>query len=116
MWKRNNNVGIGLFVPKGSNQNGNLSIEGRARIDGDFSGSLFTESKFDVGKTGFFNGDADVDCAQIAGTFHGTLRVRGKIHIMKSAVFHGKLDAQSASIEEGSIIEGEVRIKPELRK
>jgi cytoskeletal protein CcmA (bactofilin family) len=115
MWKRNKPAELGLFVPKGSVQNGDLCIEGRARIDGTFSGSLFSESKFDIGKTGIFEGEADVEAAEIAGKFNGNLRVRGKIHIMKSAVFHGKLDAQRAIIEEGSTIEGEIRIKPARR-
>jgi len=116
MWKRNKPTEIGLFVPKNSSQSGNLCIEGRARIDGHFKGSLFCESKFDIGKAGTFEGEADVESAEIAGSYLGNLRVRGKIHLLKSAMFHGKLDAQAASIEEGSTIEGEIRIKPESSK
>ena len=111
MWKKRKNETLGLFVPKNAIQEGNVTTEGRIRIDGHFSGKVFSESQLAIGKDGLFEGDADVFSAEIAGFFRGTLRVQNKLIILKTGSFSGKLDAPIAKIEEGSQIEGEIRIK-----
>ena len=111
MWKKTNSEKLGLFVPFGSTQHGDVVTEGRVRIDGNFSGSIFSESHLAIGKEGSFEGEADVVTAEIAGSFRGNLRAQKRLDILKSGRFSGKLDAPVAKIEPGSEIIGEVRIK-----
>ena len=102
---------LGLFIPKDAHQSGDLHIEGVIRIDGSFSGNLFCESKLYVGITGKFEGQADVENADIAGEYKGNLRTRNRFSLTKSGRFQGLLDAEVASMEAGATFNGEVRIK-----
>ncbi len=102
---------IGLFIPAGTHQSGNISIEGAIRIDGSFSGSAYCESSLRIGITGTFTGEADVAQADISGSFKGNLMVRERFSLSKTGQFSGLLDAELASMEVGSSFEGEVRIK-----
>ena len=111
MWKKAKSERLGLFVPFGSTQQTNIVTEGRVRIDGTFSGNVFSESHMAIGKEGSFEGEADVLTAEIAGTFNGNLRVQKQLVILKTGRFFGNLDAPVAKIESGSEIVGEVRIK-----
>ena len=67
------NQGIELYIPLNTKQEGQLSIQGRIRIDGHFIGSIYTESGLEVGPKGILEGSADVAFAEIHGRFKGEL-------------------------------------------
>jgi len=110
MPSKNKQEKLGLYIPKGAHQSGDLNIEGFIRIDGSFSGNLFCESALFISATGLFEGEADVEEAEISGNYKGNLRVRSRFSLTKSGTFNGLLDAEVASIEAGSRLSGEVRI------
>ncbi len=110
MRKRKKAEKIGLFVPKNTCQSGDMIIEGRIRLDGHFSGRIYTESSLEISEIGSFQGEAEVSVAEIAGQFKGNLKVREKFLLLKTGTFQGLLDTDIAKIEEGGALEGEVRI------
>ena len=101
---------IGLFIPAGTEQKGNLHIDGNARIEGIFEGNLYCEDTFTLGVEGSFIGNLECMDAHIMGRFKGKIRVHNNCSIHKSARLEGLLDSQVAQIAKGSQIIGEVFI------
>ena len=87
-----------------------MIIEGRIRLDGHFSGRLYTESSLEISEIGSFRGEAEVSVAEIAGNYSGNLKAREKFLLLKTGSFRGLLDTEIAQVEEGGALEGEVRI------
>ena len=56
---------------------GDLSFEGRVRVDGLFRGRIFTEEILEVGEEGRIEGEVDAKILVVAGMVDGTIRVRG---------------------------------------
>ena len=105
---------IELYIPTGSDQKGQLSIQGRIRIDGQFQGSIYCESQLEIGPQGIFIGDADVQSVIIWGHFSGTLCVQTEAYIKESASFSGLLDAQTLELQKGCQFKGEIQVRGTL--
>ena len=102
--------GIALYIPRNTKQEGQLSVQGRIRIDGHFIGSLYTESGIEVGPEGFLEGSADAAAAEIHGRFKGELLIHGLCILREGAQFEGLLDTALAQMESGCQFKGEARI------
>jgi len=92
---------------------GDLSFEGRVRVDGHFTGRIYTEDVLEVGEPGTVEGDADVARAVVAGRVLGNIRVRERLIVESTGLIRGHLDAGIVEIRPGGRIEGEVRITGE---
>lgn len=94
----------------GAHHQGDLSFEGRVRVDGTFTGRLYTEGTLEVGAEGLIDGEVDVASAIVAGTVKGRLRVRERLLIQPGGVVFGLLDAGIVELLPGGRVEGQVRI------
>ncbi len=94
----------------GARYEGDLSFEGRVRIDGTFIGRLYSEDVLEVGPTGRVEGEAEVAHAVIAGVVEGSLRVRRRLVLQPTAVVKGRLDAGRLEVKPGARLEGEVLV------
>jgi cytoskeletal protein CcmA (bactofilin family) len=101
-----------LFGP-GAHHQGDLSFEGRVRVDGRFTGRLYTEELLEVGATGVIEGEADVARAVIAGRFTGRLRVREHLLLEPTARIEGALDIGVLELRAGARVSGELRVAGE---
>lgn len=101
---------LAAVLGPGTRYEGDMTFEGRVRIDGHFVGRIFTEDWLELGPSGWIEGQADVANAVIAGHVQGELRVRERLVLDATGRVEGKLDAGSAEIRPGARIEGEVRI------
>ena len=97
----------------GAHYEGDLSFEGRVRVDGHFTGRVYSEDLLELGTEGVIEGEADVARAIIAGTVVGRLRVRERLVIESTGRVEGKLDAGICEVRPGAIVRGEVRIRGE---
>jgi cytoskeletal protein CcmA (bactofilin family) len=88
---------------------GDLSFEGRVRVDGHFSGRLYGEDTLELGVHGLIEGEVDVADAIIAGTVRGRLRVRRSLRIEPTADIEGLIDCGAVEVLPGA------RLKVELR-
>ena len=103
-------VPLSAVMGPGAHHQGDLSFEGRVRVDGTFTGRLYTEDVLEVGADGLVDGEADVASAIVAGTVKGRLRVREHLLIQAGGAVLGLLDAGIVELQPGGRIEGEVRI------
>ena len=110
------NQPIELYIPMNTKQEGQLSVQGRIRIDGHFIGNLYTESSLEIGPHGCLEGNADVVFADINGRLKGTLLVHAFCTLRRRSLFEGLLDTPMAQMEKGCSFKGEVRIRGDLSR
>ncbi|MEC7949232.1 MAG: polymer-forming cytoskeletal protein [Myxococcota bacterium] len=104
---------LSAVMGPGAHYEGDLSFEGRVRVDGHFTGRIYSEDLLELGADGVIEGEADVARALIAGTVLGRLRVRERLVIEGTGRIEGKLDAGICELRPGAVVRGEVRIRGE---
>ena len=101
---------LSALMGAGSHYEGDLSFEGRVRVDGHFTGRIYTEDCLEVGVDGVISGECDVARAIVSGRIEGTVRVRDHLLIEPGGLIDGKLDAGIVEVMPGGRLEGTVRI------
>lgn len=101
---------ISAVMGPGTCYKGDLTFEGRVRVDGEFEGRIYTEELLEVGLAGVVKGEFDVARAVVAGTIEGNLRVRERLVLESTARVRGKLDAGIVEMRDGAQIDAQVRI------
>ncbi len=104
---------FGAVFGPGTHHRGDLSFEGRVRVDGTFTGRLYTEDALEIGADGRVEGEADVASAIIAGAVIGRLRVREQLVLHSTGVIDGMLDAGVLTVMPGAKISAVVRVHGE---
>jgi cytoskeletal protein CcmA (bactofilin family) len=103
-------LSLNAVMGHGAHYEGDLSFEGRVRVDGTFVGRIYTEDCLEVGVDGVLEGETDVARAVVAGTLSGKIRVREHLLLESTGVIRGSLDAAVVEVRDGGQIRGEVRI------
>ena len=101
---------LSALMGPGAFYEGDLSFEGRVRVDGHFRGRIYTEDLLEIGPAGLVEGAADVARAVVWGKADGVLRVRERLVIHEGGEVSGKLDAGVLDLRPGARLSGEVRI------
>jgi cytoskeletal protein CcmA (bactofilin family) len=112
MWNRNKDKpnAIGLYIPHGKHQSGELAVEGDVRIDGNFTGKLHTEGTVYIGNKAYFQGTIEAGKVEIGGRFKGNMLARAELHILATGRLEGAVEAKIAQVDKGGQIIGETRI------
>lgn len=103
------------FLDKGSVFRGELDFEDTLRIDGRFNGKISSKNELIVGETAHIEGEVHVGRIAISGTVEGTIVADSRIEIHRSGKIFGTVQTPTLVIEEGGILQGEVRMEPEGR-
>ena len=104
---------IGLFIPKNTHQQGDLNIEGRVRLEGQFTGSISTDSTVEITPSGSFSGTCSAQRVEIYGECDGKFIVSDRFTLRKGGRFSGLLDTCRFSIEDQCSFFGELRVTGE---
>ncbi len=96
------------FLGPGASWRGDLSFEGRLRIDGDFRGRVYSEDVLEVGRTGRIFGEVDVARAVVAGLVEGRLLVRESLVVEETAVIRGEILMHRIRVAKGATVEAKV--------
>ena len=94
----------------GTHWEGDLTFEGRVRVDGQFDGRLYTEDVLEVGEEGRMRGELDVARAIVSGTIDGKIRVRDTLIVEETGRIRGHLDAAVVEMHPGASMDAVVRI------
>ena len=97
---------ISGLLDKGCEFEGKLTFEGTVRINGKFSGEIFSEGTLIVGEGASLDGKIDVGSVIIHGEVKGTLKAKDRIEMHTPAIVEGDITAQTLVIDEGVIFEG----------
>lgn len=103
---------LAAVLGPGTRYEGDMSFEGRVRIDGHYVGRIYSEDWLELGPGGHIEGSVDVARAIIAGRVDGDLRVREHLVVTETGRVAGKVDAAELEVRPGARIEGEVRAGP----
>ncbi|MGI9256180.1 MAG: bactofilin family protein [Salinispira sp.] len=101
---------VNSLIGFGSNFRGDIEISGFFRIDGDFSGSIKTESRVLIGNNGRADCTITARVVVIGGIFRGTIYAHDKIVALSSALIIGNMYAPRLVAENGVLLHGSLII------
>jgi len=101
---------LNALLGKGATYEGDLSFEGRVRVDGVFRGQIYTDDVLEVGESGRIEGDVDAEDLIVAGRVEGKIRVRGLLTVESTGCIQGDLDAVRMLTREGAKLRATVLV------
>ena len=101
---------INSIVGPGTFFRGHVELHGLLRIDGDFSGSVRTDGRVIVGKSGRADCAIEAGTVVIGGLFRGEILAYEKVVLLSSCVVLGSVAAPRLIVEEGVLFSGRCRI------
>jgi cytoskeletal protein CcmA (bactofilin family) len=102
--------GLTAFIDQGSEFEGKLSFRDTVRIDGRFRGEITSENTLIVGESGEIDATISSNTVAISGTVTGNVIARLKVVLHKTAVLDGNVEAPSLVVEEGAVINGQLKM------
>jgi cytoskeletal protein CcmA (bactofilin family) len=101
---------INSLVGKGTRFDGELNLTGLLRVDGDFTGSIKTDGKVLIGRSGRVKCSISAGSVIIGGVVKGNIFSSGKVVVLATGMVLGNIKAPSIIIEEGVIFNGKCHI------
>ncbi len=99
---------INAFLGAGTVYQGRLSFQGAVRIDGAFSGEVFSEGSLIVGKDAVIEGVLNVGDLLLSGRFTGEVQAKRRVTVHRTGVLQGAVCTPALITEEGGLIDGQV--------
>lgn len=90
---------------------GKLSFKGTVRIEGKFTGDIFSDGTLNIGKDAQVRGTLAVGELLLSGHFAGDVMAKRRVVLYSSGVFEGNLQTPSLLTEEGAVIEGQISMR-----
>ena len=101
---------LNAFMGPGCIYEGKLTFEGRVRIDGRFTGEIFSTDTLEVGPQAEIEAEIDVSSVIIAGHVTGNINARGRCDLRAPGVIVGNICSPVVTMEEGVRFDGEMRM------
>lgn len=101
---------LAALLGRGATFGGDLSFEGRVRVDGTFKGRIFTEDTLEIGEPGTVDGEIDAAVLIVAGVAAGKVRARERLVLAPTGTLRGQVDAPTLECEPGARIDAVVRV------
>ncbi len=102
--------GMTAFIDQGSEFEGKLSFQDSVRIDGVFRGEIESEATLVVGESGEIQASIRSCTVVMSGALEGDIVATHKVVLHKSARVHGNIQTPNLVIEEGALLNGEVKM------
>jgi cytoskeletal protein CcmA (bactofilin family) len=101
---------LNAFLGRGCIYEGKLTFEGRVRIDGKFTGEIFSNDTLEVGPDAEIEAEIDVANCIIAGHVDGNIMARVRCDLRAPGVILGNITAPIITMDEGVRFDGEMRM------
>lgn len=105
---------LNAFLGSGCIYEGKLTFEGRVRIDGKFTGEIFSNDTLEIGPDAELEAEIDVATVIIAGRINGNVNARGRCDLRAPAVVIGNITSPIITMDEGVRFDGEMRMSTAL--
>jgi cytoskeletal protein CcmA (bactofilin family) len=102
---------INAFLGKDTEFEGKLSFKGAVRIDGRFTGEIFTDGTLIAGEAAIMKSEIHVSHIIISGEIRGNIIADKRIEIHAPGKVYGNIQAPVVVIDEGVIFEGNCRMQ-----
>jgi len=97
---------VHTLLGKGSEFDGKLTFEGQVRIDGKFSGQIFTKDTLVIGEGAKVNAEINAGTVIVNGQVEGNIRATQSIELHNPGRVKGNLETPSLSVDKGVMFEG----------
>ena len=97
---------INAFLGKGTDFNGKLTFEGTVRLDGNFSGEIFSPGILIIGETATVDANINVNTLIVSGKLTGNIDAKARVEIHDPGKLYGNINSPVLVIDEGVIFEG----------
>ncbi|MDY6856927.1 MAG: polymer-forming cytoskeletal protein [Thermodesulfobacteriota bacterium] len=101
---------INAFLGRDTEFTGKLIFNGAVRLDGKFSGEIFTGGNLIVGDTAVIDADIEVDNAVISGRVNGDVKAKSKVELNPPGKLFGNINTPVLVINEGVVFEGNCKM------
>lgn len=100
---------LAALLGKGARYQGELSFEGRVRVDGHFRGRIHTEDVLEIGEAGVVEGEIDAATLIVAGKASGKVRATRLLQVTRTGSVSGEVDAAALEVEVGAKVDARLR-------
>jgi cytoskeletal protein CcmA (bactofilin family) len=101
---------LAALLGRGATYAGEMTFEGRVRVDGTYKGRIHTEDVLEVGEGGVVDGEIDAATLIVAGTVVGRVRARERIVVEATGIVRGQLDAASIEVHPGARFDATLKV------
>ncbi len=102
---------INAFLGKGTDFNGKLTFEGTVRLDGKFSGEIFSPGILIIGETATVDANINVNTLIVSGKLTGNIDAKARVEIHAPGKLYGNINSPVLVIDEGVIFEGSCKME-----
>jgi cytoskeletal protein CcmA (bactofilin family) len=102
---------VHTLLGKGSEFEGKLTFEGQVRIDGKFSGQIFTKDVLVIGDGAKVNAEINAGTVIVNGQVEGNIRATQMIELHQPGRVKGNIEAPTLSMDKGVIFEGSCKME-----
>lgn len=102
---------VHTLLGKGSEFEGKLTFEGQVRIDGKFSGQIFTKDVLVIGDGARVNAEINAGTVIVNGVVEGNIRATQLIELHQPGRIKGNLETPTLSMDKGVIFEGSCKME-----
>ena len=97
---------VNALLGRGSEFEGKLTFEGTVRIDGKFSGEVFSEDTLIIGEGARVKAEIAVATVIIYGDVVGNIRAKTSVELHAPARLKGNIQAPSLVVDQGVVFDG----------
>jgi len=102
---------INAFLGRGTDFNGKLTFEGTVRLDGKFSGEIFSPGILIIGETASVKADINVGTLILSGEMTGNIEAKARVEVHAPGKIYGNITSPVLVIDEGVLFEGSCTMK-----
>jgi cytoskeletal protein CcmA (bactofilin family) len=102
---------LNALLGKGSEFEGKLTFEGQVRIDGKFTGQIFTKDTLVIGDGAKVAAEITAGTVVVNGVVEGNIRASQMIEVHQPGRIKGNLETPSLSMDRGVIFEGSCKME-----
>lgn len=100
------NVKIDTIIGPSSKLEGKINASGTIKIDGSYTGDIYTEGDVIVGETGVIEGNIFSNNVSISGKVNGNVNCEGLLEVLPCGRLIGDIEVKNISISDGAIFKG----------
>lgn len=101
---------LNAFLGRGCEYEGKLTFEGTVRIDGRFTGEIFSNDVLIIGQGAEVHAEIDVAIVIVSGNVIGNINAKNRVELHAPARLIGNILAPVLTVEEGVFFEGNCRM------
>jgi cytoskeletal protein CcmA (bactofilin family) len=101
---------LNAFLGQGCEYEGKLTFEGTVRIDGRFTGEVFSSDVLVIGQGAEIHAEVDVGVVIVSGNVRGNINARNRVELHAPARLIGNIVTPVLIIEEGVFFEGNCKM------